>query len=126
MNRRYLWNILQTHGVSGNMYRAIQCMCDVVKARVRAGGDLTECFMCPRGLQPGEICSPILFSLFINELVDEVISRGRHDITLSHDLIEILIMLFADDVVTLSDSDIGLQRQLSVLRDTAKELDILW
>ena len=53
-----------------------KCTYDVVKARVRVGGDLTECVMCPRGLKQGEICSPILFYLLINELVDEVISTG--------------------------------------------------
>jgi hypothetical protein len=125
VNRRNLWNILQKHGVRGKMYRAIKCMYDVVKARVRVGGDLTECFMCPRGLKQGEICSPILFSLLINELVDEVISRGKHGVILSLDLIELLIMLFADDVVLLSYSVIGLQRQLNILRDTAKELDLV-
>ena len=31
------------------MYSAIQSMYDVVKTRVRAGGDLTQDFMCPRG-----------------------------------------------------------------------------
>ena len=34
-------------------------------------------------------------------------------------------MLFADDVVLLSYSVIGLQRQLNVLRDAANELDLV-
>ena len=65
------------------MYRAIKCM--YVKARGRVGGDLTECFMCPRGLKQGEICSPILFSVLINELVDEVIIEAN--MTLRYPLI---------------------------------------
>ena len=52
-------------------------MYNIIKARVRVGGDLTECFMCPCGLKQGEICSPILFSL-INELVDEVINNNNN------------------------------------------------
>jgi len=77
-------------------------MYDAVKTRVRAGGDLTQDFMCPRGLKQGDICSPILFSLFINEFAIEIIQNGKHGITLSPELIQILIMLFADDVVLLS------------------------
>ena len=69
-------------------------MYDVVKTTVRAGGDLTQAFMCPRGLKQGDICSPILFSLFINELATEIIQNGKHGITLSPKLIQILIMLF--------------------------------
>ena len=100
-------------------------MYDVVKTRVRAGGDLTQDFMCPRGLKQGDICSPILFSLFINELAIEIIQNGKHGITLSPELIQILIMLFADDVVLLSYTVIGLQQQLNILRDTAKKLGLV-
>ena len=106
------------------MYRAIKSMYDV-KTRVRAGGDLTQDFMCPRGLKQGDICSPILFSLFINELAIEIIQNGKHGITLSPELIQILIMFFADDVVLLSYTVIGLQQQLNILKDTAKKLGLV-
>ena len=41
---------------------------------------------------------------------------------MSPELFQILIMLFADDVVLLSYTVIGLQQQLNILRDTAKRL----
>ena len=41
------------------------------------------------------------------------------------EVIQILIMLFADDVVLLSHTVIGLQQQLSILRDTAKKLGLV-
>ena len=44
--------------------------------------------------------------------------------TLSPDLIQILIMLFADDVVLLPCTVIFLQRQLNSLRDTARKLSL--
>ena len=107
------------------MCRAIQGMYDAVKTRVRAGGDLTQAFMSPRGLKQGDICSPILFSLFINELAIEIIQNGEHGIILSPELIQILIMPFADDVILLSYTVIGLQQQLNILRDTAKKLGLV-
>ena len=57
------------------MYQTILSMYNVVKSKVRAGNDLTESFMCPRGLKQGEICCPVLFSLFINELANEIMQR---------------------------------------------------
>ena len=71
----------------------------LLRARAKSGNGLTESFLCPRGLKQGEICSPVLFSLFINELANEIMQRGRHGIQLIPDLIEIFILLFADDVI---------------------------
>ena len=47
------------------MYMAVTSMYEVVKARVRVDGDVTEAFMCSRGLKQGDSCSPVMFSLNI-------------------------------------------------------------
>eukprot|EP00745_Piridium_sociabile_P010012 TRINITY_DN16984_c0_g1_i1.p1 TRINITY_DN16984_c0_g1~~TRINITY_DN16984_c0_g1_i1.p1 ORF type:complete len:102 (-),score=2.31 TRINITY_DN16984_c0_g1_i1:37-342(-) len=99
------------------MYRAVTSIYKIVKARVRVGGDLSDAFMCPLGLKQGEVCSPVLFSLFINELATEIIQKGKHGIQLIPDFLEILILMFADDIILLSDSITGLQNQLHVLYD---------
>ena len=107
------------------MYKAVKSISDIVKARVRVGGDLTEAFMCSRGLKQGDSCSPILFPLLINELANEIALKGKHGITLSPDILQLLSMLFVDDVVLLSNTTVGLQQQLSVLRDTAQRLHLV-
>ena len=81
------------------MYKTVKSMYEVVTARVRVGGDLTEAFMCSRGLKQGDSCSPILFSLLINELANEIVLKVKHGITLSSDILQLLVMLFVDDVV---------------------------
>ena len=81
--------------------------------------------MCPRGLTQGEICSPILFLLFINELALEIIQKGKHGISLSPGLIQMLIMLFADDVILLSFTITGIQHQLNILNDTASNFGLV-
>ena len=62
--RKALWKILRKNGVNGKMFRAITSMYNVVKAKVRAGGDLTESFMCPSGLKQAKcvvrFCFPCL------------------------------------------------------------------
>ena len=122
VDRNTLWLILKKNGIRGKMYKAVKSMHEDVKARVRVGGDLTEAFMCSKGLKQGDSCSPVLFSLLINELANEIVLKGKHGITLSPDILQILIMLFADDVVLLSNTIVGVQQQLNVLRDTAKRL----
>ena len=58
--------------------------------------------MCPRGLKQGDICSPILFSLFIDELANEIMERGSQGIQLMTDLVQIFILMFANDVILVS------------------------
>ena len=62
--RTKLWVILRKNGLKGQMYQAVVSMYNFVKSKVRGGNDLTESFLCPRGLKQGEICSPVLFSLY--------------------------------------------------------------
>ena len=109
--RSKLLAILKKKSLKGKMYRTIVSMYNVVKSKVRAGNDLTESFVCPRGLKQGEICSPVLFSLFIDELANVIMQRGKHGIQLIPDLVEIFILLFADDVILVSDTVCGLQNQ---------------
>ena len=106
------------------MYSAITSMYETVKAKVRVGADFTDFFMCPRGVKQGEICSPVLFLLFIEELAKEIIKRGRHGIQIIPDLLELFILLFADDVILMSYTAIGLQNQLNVMHEAAQRLGL--
>ena len=119
------WNVLHRNGLRCKIAIALQSMYAIAKDRVRAGDDLTDVFLCPCGLKQGEMCSPVLFSLLINELPKDITERGKYGIQLAPDLTELLILLFADDVVLLSDSVIRYWTQLNVQFNTAKRLDLI-
>ena len=125
VNRWYIWKTLRKNGIRVRMYRAVMSMYEIVKARVRVNGNVTEAFECSRGLKQGENCSPILFSLLINELANGVEQHRKHGITLSPYLIQILIMLLADDMLLISNTVVGLQQQLNILRNAAHKLNLL-
>ena len=75
-----LWNILYRNGLRGKIATALQSMYAIVKAQVRAGGELSDVFLCPRGFKQGEVCSPVLFSSSINKLTKDMIENGNHGI----------------------------------------------
>ena len=50
-------------------------------------------------------------------------NNGKHGVQLHPDIIELFIMLFADDVVLLSHTPVGLQHQLNLLARNADALD---
>ena len=66
------------NGIKGKLFRCIKSMYSNVKSRVRCGDKLTDYVNCTAGVKQGDVCSPILFSLFINELALQVIDKGRH------------------------------------------------
>ena len=61
------------------------------------------------------------FSLFINETASSVEQQGMHGIQLLPGLVEIFLLLFADDVVLICDTPRGLQNQLDVFSSACKD-----
>ena len=104
-------------------YPTIVNIYNVVMSKVRAGNDLTESFMSPRGLKQGKYVAQFYF-LFIKELANEIMQRARPVMQLIPDVIEIFILLFADDVILVSDAACGLQNHLNVLFDTSNRLSL--
>ena len=51
-----------------------------MKAKVRCGSQYTGYINCTRGVKQGDVCSPVLFSLVINDLALEIINAGRHGV----------------------------------------------
>ena len=68
VQRGPLFHILCQNGLSGKFLNALGAIYKSVVSCVRIGDRLTEFFDCPAGLRQGCILSPMLFSLFINEI----------------------------------------------------------
>ncbi|MEW8548219.1 MAG: reverse transcriptase family protein [Candidatus Thiodiazotropha sp.] len=121
VHRDKLWLSLNHYGVKGKLLSSIKAVYRSVKACVKVNSTLTEFFDCHVGLRQGCMISPVLFSLFINEFTELIEQSGLRGIQLYPDLVELFLLLFADDVALLSDSVIGLQRQLNLLYDFCKD-----
>jgi hypothetical protein len=124
INRNLLWPILDKNGIKGKLFRCIKSMYSNVKARVRSGAKLTPYINCSAGVKQGDNCSPVLFSLFINELAIEIINNGRHGVTFLMDNFELFILLLADDLILVSETVIGLQTQLRNLHRASMSLGL--
>ena len=79
------------------------------KSSILLNGVSTDWFNVTSGVRQGDTLSPILFSLFINEL-----AIGIKNLNLGIDIggKQISILLYADDIVLMSDSEENLQQIL--------------
>ena len=124
ISRKLLWPILLKNGIKGRLYKCVRSMYENVKARIRCGARFTDYIKCTRGVKQGDVCSPVLFSLFINDLALDIINNGRHGVSLSSDFVQLVILLFADDMILLSETVISLQTQLNSLFSAASRLQL--
>ena len=54
-----LFSVLKEHCIKAKTYMAVKCLYEIVKTKVRVGGDLTEAFMYNRCVKQGDSYSPI-------------------------------------------------------------------
>ena len=108
-----LWYKLWDMGVKGRMWRVIKKMYESSKSAVLLEGEKSDTFTIEQGVAQGCSLSPILFSVFVNDLLKEVEQTGL-GIQLSSGK-TVGGMLFANDFVGISDSKESLQKLLDIV-----------
>ena len=93
-----------------------------VKSCVTLQGLKSEYFRSSLGLMQGEVLSPILFSLYVNDFEIEFIKNGCTSIELQN--LHLFILMYADDMVLFSESVDGLQNMFDVLYDYTKQWNL--
>ena len=98
--RELLFQKLLDLGVSGKMFRVIVDLFSQNSAKVFVNGYFTRDFSINRGVLQGSKLGPILFNIFINDLLDKL-NSGEFGALL--DNIRISELGLADDIVLISD-----------------------
>ena len=119
VDRNLLLYKLSQLGISGNMYKAISSMYANPKSRIILNDYETEYFECPIGVKQGDCLSPTLFAIFINDLASEI-KETNIGIKIHDDLL-INILLYADDIVLITENEADLQFLLFVVESWCKK-----
>ena len=104
------------------MYNSISNIYAGLSACVRLNNKRTEWFDCLSGLKQGCNLSPTLFSIFANDLVQEI---NALDLGIQMGTVNISILMFADDKVLISNTEENLQVLLDPLHNWCKKWRVL-
>ena len=131
VDRNMLLYKLSNMGINGNFYNAILAMFRNPKARVILNEYSTEYFDCPIGVKQGDCISATLFAIFINDLAVQIkesnigIDLSEHiDINqtnISQEALFINILLYADDIVCMAESEHDLQELLNIVENWCRK-----
>ena len=107
-----LIDTLLSYGINGKVLDVIKSLFAKVKSCVRGQDSLTNLFSFHRGVRQGCLLSPLLFTLFLNDL-DSKINAVSTGVRLGDR--NICTLLYADDIFLLANSGDDLQSQLNEL-----------
>ena len=85
------------------------------KCTVKAKYSTTAFFDYTKGVRQGCPLSPILFNIYANDLLEELNSNNVSDIFLGSNEHKINALMYADDLILLSETKEGLQNQIDKL-----------
>ena len=95
--RDVLWYKLIQSGVRGKILDVIQSMYGNIKSKVKYDNKLSNDFSSHLGVRQGECLSPFLFSMYLNDLENELIQKGAGGFDIG--MLKLYLLLYADDIV---------------------------
>ena len=108
-----IWYKLIRLGIRGKMFSVIQSMYESVKSRVKMQNRVGNEFDCLLGVRQGESFKSIFFSMYVNDLEDELCTKGFKGIDIT--LMKMFLLMYADDIIIMAEMPEDLQLGLNII-----------
>ena len=107
-----LYKLATKFDIHGRLFNNLSNIYSSSSAQIRLNGKLTTSFDVLSGVKQGDIISPILFSMYLNDL-----ATGIKDLNCGIDINGFIcsILLYADDIVLIAPDEESLQKMLDYI-----------
>ncbi|XP_039278921.1 uncharacterized protein LOC120350321 [Nilaparvata lugens] len=105
------------------MIRLLNGLYDRASLVVRSENRTSDPIEVTKGVLQGDSLSPFLFSCYLRNIESFFRGRGFHGIPLKNQT-DILMLLFADDIVIFADGEVDLRNKINCLSDYCESLKL--
>lgn len=109
-----------TFGVSGKMVSLLRRIYERATTQIKVENKRTAKQKITKGVLQGDSCSTVAFIIFINDLEDYFREKGAEGVPINNSK-DILLLLYCDDLIVLSNSKVDMQRKLNILARYCEE-----
>lgn len=113
-----LYKLIKTDNMRPKLYKVLKNMYECTEASVKYKENISDSVFIDRGLKQGDSLSPNLFNIYINDL-PEIFDSDCKPVNLNN--MSLSCLMFADDLLLLSESAEGLQKSLEKLSNYCKK-----
>ena len=114
-----LWRRLVKHGIRGKLLNVIKSMYSQIKSCIKFRGQYSDFYHCYKGLVQGEALSPLIFSLFTNDIETDLLHNNIQPLDIHE--VNVFLLMYADDTVLMAESAEALQSLLDSLSNWTKD-----
>ena len=120
VDRTHLWTKLFSTGIHGRILNVVKSIYKEAQSCVRHNGEVSQLFPCNNGVRQGDNLSPLLFSIYLNDL-QVFLSKQCKGIVIENKgaefahYVQLFTLLYADDTILLGESAQDLQVALDSL-----------
>uniref|UniRef100_A0A1Y1LYJ1 Reverse transcriptase domain-containing protein n=1 Tax=Photinus pyralis TaxID=7054 RepID=A0A1Y1LYJ1_PHOPY len=120
INHSKLWNKLHAIGISSKIIRTVKAIYEKTKITINNNLESTEAIDMTTGVMQGDCLSPLLFAIYISDIISYYQKNHCDGVKLTH-IRSLIMLLYADDAVIFANNVFDANRKLNILNNYCEE-----